>query len=427
MSVPSMIRVLHVSDAMTDLHPSVGGAEHAARRLLDEDMLEMMGVDPRLLTAPHERSEPFPFPVEAPVTLDRIGLAGRGLRPQGWWSRRLHFDPVAHASLSRILARVRPHVVHLHNFKLFTWAAVSAASALDIPVVYSHYDYWAVCPIETLVDFRGDLCGRYHGPWCHMCLPDADPVRRMAFATRRSVFGAFLGRVRTHVVLSGASRRTLEGYGIDRGRIDVVPLVVQPFSPGREPDGGRLLYVGWIQERKGLHHVLEALARVRERIPRVTLDVVGEAVEPAYERRVVERAGRPDLAGCVTFHGRKPHGAVGDLLGRASALCIAETWPNMSPVIAIEAMGAGRPVVAFGVGGLPDLVGDGETGFVVDPFDTDAYAQRLSSLLESKELVQTMGEAARARYREHHSRPRIAERMRRVYDDAMRVEDEGRW
>ncbi len=418
---PSRLRVVHVSDAMADVHESVGGAEHAARRLLDEDMLEMTGVEARLVTAPHSRPAPFGFEVVSPATLDRIGLAGRSLRPAGWWSRRLHFDPVAHASLSGAFARLRPHVVHLHNFKLFTWAAVTAAAAQDIPLVLTHYDYWAVCPTETMVDHDGEPCTRYHGPWCHRCLPGADPVRRAALASRRSVFDAFLGLIHRHVVLSDASRRLLEVYGIDPGRIRVVPLVVHPFDARRAPSGGRLLYVGWIQERKGLLMVLDALARVRSRLPEASLDVVGEAVEPSYERRVLERADRPDLAGSVRFHGRLEHGAIGALMQGASALCIAERWPNMSPVIAVEAMGSGRPVVAFGVGGLPDVIRDGETGFVVEPFDTIAYADALLALLLDPGLADRMGGAARVCYEDRYSRRSISRRLRIVYEEALRA------
>ena len=61
------LRVMHVADAMVDLHSSVGGAEHIARRLLDPDILSMTGSDPVLVTTPLEHPSPFAFAVETPV------------------------------------------------------------------------------------------------------------------------------------------------------------------------------------------------------------------------------------------------------------------------------------------------------------------------------------------------------------------------
>ncbi|MGC8839709.1 MAG: glycosyltransferase, partial [Anaerolineae bacterium] len=86
-----------------------------------------------------------------------------------------------------------------------------------------------------------------------------------------------------------------------------------------------------------------------------------------------------------------------------------------APGILCEAMAAGRPAVATAVGGVPDMVADGETGFVVPPGDPEALAERISRLLKDEALRHRMGAAARERALARWWPPRVAEQYRALY------------
>ena len=86
-----------------------------------------------------------------------------------------------------------------------------------------------------------------------------------------------------------------------------------------------------------------------------------------------------------------------------------------TPVVAIEALAAARPVVATRVGGVPDVVTDGVDGFLVDPGDFDALAERLRAPLRDPELRRAMGEAGRARVLPRYAVSRLIDDIDRLY------------
>jgi glycosyltransferase involved in cell wall biosynthesis len=86
-----------------------------------------------------------------------------------------------------------------------------------------------------------------------------------------------------------------------------------------------------------------------------------------------------------------------------------------TPVSAIEALAAGRPVVATRVGGVPDVVRDGQDGFLVDTGDVETLAERLAQLAHDPELRTSMGEAGRARVLTRYSVERLIDDVDRLY------------
>ena len=86
---------------------------------------------------------------------------------------------------------------------------------------------------------------------------------------------------------------------------------------------------------------------------------------------------------------------------------------------AIEALASGRPVVATRVGGVPDVVRDGVDGFLVEPGDVDAMADRLASLAGDSELRRRMGEAGRASMHERYAVERLLDDIDRLYRDLL--------
>jgi glycosyltransferase involved in cell wall biosynthesis len=90
-----------------------------------------------------------------------------------------------------------------------------------------------------------------------------------------------------------------------------------------------------------------------------------------------------------------------------------------TPVSAIEAMAAGCPVVATRVGGLPDLISDGETGYLVPPGDAQAVSAAMLRLLREPEMARRMGQAARALVRERFAAQRLVSDMERLYPELL--------
>jgi glycosyltransferase involved in cell wall biosynthesis len=109
-----------------------------------------------------------------------------------------------------------------------------------------------------------------------------------------------------------------------------------------------------------------------------------------------------------------PHAAVMQAWSRSLAGLVPSVWPEPCPTVAMEAMASGRPVIASQIGGLPDLVADGETGFLVAPGDPVALRQAIQRLLDDPDLRERMGQAGRRKVAEFQASSAVP-RIEQVY------------
>jgi len=170
--------------------------------------------------------------------------------------------------------------------------------------------------------------------------------------------------------------------------------------------------VGWVGRMTGVKRtddVIRAFAALRERGVDACLCVVGDGPDrEQVERRAHELGVMRD---CL-FLGYQED------VARFYATMDAMILPSVNegtPVSAIEALAAARPVVATRVGGVPDVVTDGVDGFLVEAGDIEALAERLERLARDPELRRTMGEAGRARVVQRYAVSRLIDDIDRLY------------
>lgn len=195
--------------------------------------------------------------------------------------------------------------------------------------------------------------------------------------------------------------------GLDLERFDA--LAAQPLD-GPIPRGDPLVgVVANLWPVKGHRTLVEAIAFVRQRFPRVHFALAGDGPErPALQERIEQLSLRQN----VTLLGTRYD--VPAILSRCDAACLpslAEGLPNA----VMEAMAARLPVVASAVGGVPELVAEGENGYLAPPGDAGALADKLLALLADPASARAMGERGRVRVRNELSSQRLAERHGALY------------
>ena len=278
------------------------------------------------------------------------------------------------------------------------------------------HDYGQVCATFGLM-FQGDeVCAAPSPRRCLSCAtkhygPARGPVTVVAnawSAARRSRgvahFAAVSQAVATAVSLDGGT-----GWPRQAGvQAPVIPnfiadeLVVDQIAP-LQPDAP-LLYVGTLSRNKGVDVLLEAY----------------RSIAGAPELLLAGRADPDDqwsFPAGVRWLGEVPHAKVLDLLRCARAAVVPSVWPDPCPTVVLEAMAAGRPVVAAASGGIPDLVQDGVTGIVVRPGDAAALAAAIERVLSDDEASGGLGLAGRDRARDFTASA-VVERIERMYADA---------
>lgn len=210
------------------------------------------------------------------------------------------------------------------------------------------------------------------------------------------------------VAVSDATRESLVRQGYPGRRVVTIHNGIEPAAPVeavRLADGPIVLEVARLAEVKGQKSLIRALAHLD-----ATAVLVGRDLEAdgRYEQEL-----RRDAADArVVFAGYRDD--VPALLAGCDVFCLPSSMEGL-PLVVLEAMAHGKPVVATRVGGTPELVADGETGLLVEPGDEDALAGALGELLRDPERARHMGEAGRARVRAEFDADALTARVLSLY------------
>jgi glycosyltransferase involved in cell wall biosynthesis len=200
------------------------------------------------------------------------------------------------------------------------------------------------------------------------------------------------------------------------GRVRVARYGAPPpiDRPPREPGGPlRVLVVARLAPVKGHAVLLEALARSAEAGADLRLDVVGDGPLRDELPRLAEQLGVADR---VTWHGAVGQDEIAVHWARADVFCLPSFAEGL-PVVVLEAMSAGLPVVATAVMGVPEAVRDEQEGLLVQPARPDLLAEALVRLARDPELRRRLGEAGRRRAAEDLSHERSVEAIRAALEE----------
>jgi len=165
------------------------------------------------------------------------------------------------------------------------------------------------------------------------------------------------------------------------------------------PPAARILAVGRLVEKKGFPVLVDACAHLRARGLAFTCDVVGAGPQEDVLRRAIDAAGLGDR---IVLRGPLALEAIAETMREATTVvlpCIRALDGNVDalPTVLLEAMASGVPVISTRLSGIPEIIADGETGYLVTPGDAAELADTLARLLTDPERVRRMGRAARVR------------------------------
>ncbi len=275
--------------------------------------------------------------------------------------------------------RRRPWRAALVPAMLASFARAARKAARDADLVHAHWLPAGAVALTCGKPFVVQLWGT-----------DVELARKA-----RSLARAILRRARLVVCASNALAEAARELGAREVR--VIPSGVDvPERVGEEAEPPEVLFVGRLSREKGILELVQAA----DGLPLV---VAGDG--PLREQV-------PQARGFV------PHHALAPLYERAAVVAVPSHREGFG-VACAEAMAHGRPVVASAVGGLLDLVVEGETGLLVPPRDVAALREALERLLADRDLRRRFGEAGRDRIREHFSWPAVTAATLAAYEDML--------
>ncbi len=226
------------------------------------------------------------------------------------------------------------------------------------------------------------------------------------------------------ICLSPGWVRTLEKLIPGAAFVSLPNPVVLPSQPldSAQTEEARILFLGRLNEKKGLLDLLAAMPAVVAAFPKARLVLAGDG-----ERAMLEKeAARLGLASVVEFPGWVDGEYKARLLAEATLLVLPSHFEAFG-VAVLEAMAWGKPVVATRVGGIPEVLEDGVHGLLVPPHDPSALAAALQGLLADRQLGLRMGLAGKAHVRERFGADEVLSSLAQLYEQLLGGQSRLQW
>jgi glycosyltransferase involved in cell wall biosynthesis len=343
------------------------------------------------------------------------GIEDKWLRKTQAFFSGIH-SPFSKRDFSQFLREKHPDVVHIHNlYPLISPSILPECSAQGIPVVMTVHNFRLACPNGLLLS-HGELCHRCLGGREYWCVFGncEDSLFKSAGYALRTAAARILRRYYDHVdhflCLSAFQRDVLikEGLPADRATVLANPVSFAVGVSSRNESGDYIAYVGRISPEKDILPLVEAARRLGD----VPFKFAG-----SHHRMPEVVTQKPDNC---EFLGQLNAVDLERFYHDARMVVFATRCYEGFPTVLLESMFHGLPVVCSRIGGLPEIVEDGITGFLYDPGNVVELADRIRKLWVDPALCRKLGEAGQRRLKEKYDANRLLDRLLGIYEMVIR-------
>jgi len=396
---------------VTNLYPPevVGGAEQSVESL--SELLAAKGHSVTVLTSGNglrcekvvERKTDnlsiirFRIP-NISFLFEKSRLKKKLLRPL--WHASNIYNPFIPKAFKKTLAEINADVIHVHGVVGIGYNCLRLIASKRTPTVVTFHDFGLVCMNHAMY-YKGNPCNHYHASCAFSTSVKVQYLRKIQTLALSAPSEAILTAVCQHLPPVAALRRVVR-----------YPLQF-PKQPARSrfAEHPQYVFVGQIEEIKGIRFLLETVLPILERVGgRISILGAGRQLEMLTERYT----DNPH----VTFKGFVNQTAVAEEIANSDALVIPSLWQENSPLVVYHALSYGIPVVGSRIGGIPELVTDRENGLLLSAGAgaewRDTFERFSNKGAELKEL-----KAGAEKSKERLSPERITDEMINLYRDTI--------
>lgn len=318
--------------------------------------------------------------------------------------------------IRRLISSTRPHLAHAHNiYHHLSPSVLVELRRADIPIVMTLHDLKLVCPAYRM-HTQGEVCESCRGGALRnvvkkRCIKNSFAMSALVWfeSTIHRALDLYMGTVTRFVVPSRFFLAKFAEWGVDTSRFVHIPNFVDVDTLDADDEyGDAIVYLGRLSSEKGLATLIKAAAQARVRVR-----IVGTGPEESRLRQLATQTGAE-----VEFTGYLQGKALREVIGSARAVVIPSEWYENAPLSVMEASALGRPIIGAKIGGIPELIRDGETGFLFTSGSVESLAQTLAQVAQMPvSILRRLGSAGRDWMRAEFSPSSYQRRMLKLYDE----------
>jgi glycosyltransferase involved in cell wall biosynthesis len=321
--------------------------------------------------------------------------------------------------IKELLLRVKPDVVHVHNFfPVISPSVYHACERLGVPVVQTLHNYRLICPAATFM--RGnEVCEKcLHGTLLHSirhgCYRGSQlqTIPVAAMIKFNELIGTWQHKVSRYIALTEFARDKFAESGIPLDRIAVKPNFIhhQTVKAKYDPNDRYLLFVGRISAEKGVRNLLQAWSQLEDR-GGLRLVIIGDGPQKA---ELAAAYSQED----IRFLGKQDGDTVLDCMSRAMYVMVPSIWYEGFPMTIVESYSVGTPILCSRIGALEEIVEDGVTGFHFQHDDLENIKTVIRRAV-AYENYAAMRQKVAENYAAHYTEEVNVKQLLAIYSEAM--------
>ncbi|MDD5149114.1 MAG: glycosyltransferase family 4 protein [Flavobacterium sp.] len=292
------------------------------------------------------------------------------------------FNPYSYFAVKEICKKFKPDIVHLNY--IFGQTSPSVLLCLrNIPKVITLHGLTYLCPLDKFKSLN--ICNCNFGVKCISCLGLKFPY----YALKNFLYKR-LDNIDCYIAVSNYIAKQFYETGLKK--IKVIHNKIHLLNSSKINQWNKLLYVGRLEKEKGAEILIRAIQKIICVFPDTHLSIIGDG---AQKKSLLRLTNDLKLGKHIKFFGKINHETITKFYKRSTIVIIPSIGPESFSLVGIEAMSAGRPIIASNVGGIPEWLKDKKTGYLVDPGNANQITERVIELLSNRKLLQKMGNQAR--------------------------------
>lgn len=318
----------------------------------------------------------------------------------------------------QVIEEFKPDIIHVNNFqRQLSSSIITIAKKKNIPVVFTAHDLQAICPNITMLDSNNNICsacmkGKYNNCIKKACIKDSK---------LKSLLGALEGyfyrinkiytkKIDYIITPSNFLKEKLIEDGIPQEKIETLYnfIDVEEYNKPTK-DEGYALYCGRLSKEKGILNLIEAFSKIDVG----TLYIAGDGPE---KEKIENTIKEKKLDKRIKLLGMLEKEEMKLCISNAKFVVVPSIWYENCPFSIIESLTMGKPVIGSNIGGIPELVQNGENGFTYEYSNIIELAKKMKELFTNEEIVKKLGENAKINAKKTYAKDIYYDKIIKIYN-----------